>query len=242
VDLDYQKLGVFEDVDGIEKVQILLVAIRKEVTDSYLDTLQQAGLAVEVLDVNSFALIRTIREHLRTFGSEEAVVLINIEFDRTEISIIVNGVPHFSRTVTIGMLQMQQALALAMDLPPSRDPEILQGIAIPVTQFERFDSQAATVNPGIAALMQVLGELADELQRSLDFYLNESQGVEVVQLLLAGPGGGLVQLDEYFSQTLNIPTIKVDPLESLMIETEQSFSSIERPSLATVLGLGLRII
>jgi len=35
-DVDYQKLGFFVDEDGIEKVQVLLVATRKEVTDSYL--------------------------------------------------------------------------------------------------------------------------------------------------------------------------------------------------------------
>ena len=38
VDLDYQKLGFFEDEDGIEKIQVLLVATRREVTDSYMDT------------------------------------------------------------------------------------------------------------------------------------------------------------------------------------------------------------
>ena len=61
VDLDYQKLGYFVDEDGIEKVQVLLVATRKEVTDMYLETFKLAQLNVDVLDINSFALIRTIR-------------------------------------------------------------------------------------------------------------------------------------------------------------------------------------
>ncbi|HBS70625.1 MAG TPA: pilus assembly protein PilM, partial [Cyanobacteria bacterium UBA11153] len=59
VDLDYQKLGFFMDEDGIEKVQVLLVATRKEVTDTYLDTFEQAGLKIDILEINSFALIRT---------------------------------------------------------------------------------------------------------------------------------------------------------------------------------------
>lgn len=240
VDLDYQKLGLFEDEDGIEKVQVLLVATRKEVTDSYLDTFQQAGLQVDVLEINSFALIRTIREQLRQFGSREAAVLIDIEFDSTEIAIIVDGVPQFSRTVPIGTFQMQNALSRAMNLPPSRNPEILQGMTIPVTQFDTLSTQGTAVNPGMTALMRVMGELTDELRRSINFYLNQSEELELVQLLLAGPGGGLIQLDEYFTQRLSIPTIKVDPIESLMIDTEQAFSAIERPSLATVLGLGMR--
>ena len=125
VDLDYQKLGFFEDEDGIEKIQVLLVATRREVTDSYMDTLGQAGLQVDVLEINSFSVIRTIREQLRQFGSSEAAVLVDVEFDSTEIAIVVDGVPQFSRTVPIGTFQMQNALSRAMNLPASRNPEIL---------------------------------------------------------------------------------------------------------------------
>lgn len=240
VDLDYQKLGFFEDDDGIEKVQVLLVATRREVTDSYLDTFQQAGLEVDVLEINSFALIRTIREQLRQFGSKEAIVLVDIEFDNTEIAIIVDGVPQFSRTVPIGTYQMQNALSRAMNLPPSRNPEILQGMTIPVTQFDTLSTQGTAVNPGMSALMRVLGELTDELRRSINFYLNQSEDLEVVQLLLAGPGGGLIQLDEYLTQRLSIPAIQIDPINSLAIASDQNFSPVERPSLGIVLGLGLR--
>jgi type IV pilus assembly protein PilM len=240
VDLDYQKLGFFEDDDGIEKVQVLLVATRREVTDSYLDTFQQAGLEVDILEINSFALIRTIRDELRRFGSKEAAVLVDIEFDNTEIAIIVDGVPQFSRTVPIGTYQMQNALSRAMNLPPSRNPEILQGMTIPVTQFDTLSTQGTAINPGMTALMRVMGELTDELRRSINFYLNQAEDLEVVQLLLAGPGGGLVQLDEYLTQRLSIPSMHIDPFTSLNIDSAQEIPLVERPSLATVLGLGLR--
>ncbi|MGK7945657.1 MAG: type IV pilus assembly protein PilM [Microcystaceae cyanobacterium] len=240
VDLDYQKLGYFEDEDGIEKVQVLLVATRREITDSYMDTFQQAGLAVDILDINSFALIRTIREQLRQFGSKEAAVLVDIEFDNTEIAIIVDGVPQFSRTVPIGTYQMQNALSRAMNLPTARNPEILQGMTIPVTQFDSLSTQGAAVNPGMNALMRVLGELTDELRRSINFYLNQSEDLEVVQLLLAGPGGGIVQLDEYLTQRLSLPTMQVDPVTALSIESDEEIPAVQRPGLGTVLGLGLR--
>ncbi|ACK68103.1 type IV pilus assembly protein PilM [Rippkaea orientalis PCC 8801] len=240
VDLDYQKLGFFEDEDGIEKVQVLLVATRKEVTDSYMDTFQQAGLEVDVLEINSFALIRTIREQLRQFSSKEAAVLVDVEFDNTEIAIVVDGVPQFSRTVPIGTYQMQNALSRAMNLPPSRNPEILQGMTIPVTQFDSLSTQGTAINPGMTALMRVLGELTDELRRSINFYLNQSEELEVVQMLLAGPGGGLVQLDEYLTHRLSIPTMQVDPVTTLALELDKDIPAVQRPGLGTVLGLGLR--
>jgi len=240
VDVDYQKLGFFVDEDGIDKVQVLLVATRREITDSYLDTFQQAGLKVDVLEINSFALIRTIREQLRQFAPQEAAVLVDIEFDSTEIAIIVDGVPQFNRTVPIGTYQLQSALSRAMNLPTSRNTELLQGMTIPNTPVDSIRTGATGINPGMAALLRVLGELADELRRSIDFYLNQSENLEVAQLLLAGPGGGIGQLDEFFTQRLSLPTTQVDPVAALSLEVDQDIPQVQRPGLGTVLGLGLR--
>ncbi len=240
-DVDYQKLGYFVDEDGIEKVQVLLVATRKEVTDTYISTFEQAGLQIDVLEISSFALIRTIRDQLRQFGPQEAAVLVDIEFDSTEIAIVINGVPQFSRTVPIGTYQMQTALARAMSLPTSRDMELLQGMTIPSTPIDGGKTGVTEINPGMAAVLRVLGELTDELRRSIDFYLNQSENLEVAQILLAGPGGGLQQLDEFFTQRLSLPTIQIDPIGSLSLEVDQEkYPMLGRSGLATVLGLGMR--
>lgn len=242
-DVDYQKLGFFVDEDGIEKVQVLLVATRKEVTDSYISTFQQAGLNVTVLEISSFSLIRTIREQLRQFTPQEAAAIVDIEFESTEISIVVDGVPQFSRTVPIGTFQIQTALSRAMNLPPSRNTDLLQGMTIPVTPMDSVSASPQKMggtNPGTAAMLRILGELADELRRSIDFYLNQGDNLEVAQLLLAGPGGSIGQLDEFFSQRLSLPASQVDPVSALSLEVDQEIPQMQRPGLGVVLGLGLR--
>lgn len=239
-DVDYQKLGFLVDDDGIEKVQVLLVATRREVTDTYLSTFKEAGLQVDVLEVTSFALIRTIRTQLRQFGPQEAVAIVDIEYDYTEISIVVDGVPQFSRTVPIGTSQIQNSLSRAMNLPPSRNTELLQGMTVPLNPLGGMGGNTAAGNPGAAAMLRVLGELADELRRSIDFYLNQDENLEVAQLLIAGPGGSLGQIDEFFTQRLSIPSSAVDPIESLSLEVQQEISDLKRPSLGIVLGLSLR--
>ena len=242
-DVDYQKLGFFVDEDGIEKVQVLLVATRKEVTDSYLDTFRQAGLLVDVLEISSFSLIRTIRQQLRQFTPQEAAAIVDIEFENTEISIVVDGVPQFSRTVPIGTYQIQSALSRAMNLPPSRNTELLQGMTVPITPLDSMSADAPRpggTNPGTAAMLRVLGELADELRRSIDFYHNQGENTEVAQLLLAGPGGAIGQLDEFFSQRLSLPASQVDPVAALSLEVGQEILPPQRVGLGVVLGLGLR--
>ncbi|MDR9404712.1 MAG: type IV pilus assembly protein PilM [Halothece sp. Uz-M2-17] len=242
VDLDYQKLGYFPDEDGIEKVQVLLISTRREVTDTYLDIFeQQVGLRIDALEINTLALIRTIREQLRQYPSQEAVVLVDIEFDNTELAIVVDGVPEFNRTIPIGTYQLQSALSRAMRLPPSRNIETLQEMTLPIS--DKYAKEETTpLNPGMNALQRVLGELTDEVRRSVDYYLNQSEGMEVVQMLLAGPGAGIGQVDAFFNQRLNIPTTQIDPVEALSLETEIDFKSSQRPGLGTVLGLALKEI
>ena len=240
-DVDYQKLGYFIDEDGIEKVQVLLVATRKEVTDTYLNTFAEAGIGVDVLEINSFALIRTIRDQLRLFGPQEAAVLVDIEFDSTEIAIIINGVPQFSRTVPIGTYQLQAALSKAMNLPASRDMEMLMDMEIPANTLDAARTGMTGSHPGMGSMLKILGELADELRRSIDFYINQSEGLEVAQILLAGMGGGLQQLDEFFTQRLGFATTQIDPIRDLSLQVDpDKYPLVKRPGLGIVLGLGMR--
>jgi type IV pilus assembly protein PilM len=242
VDIDYQKLELITDEDGLDKMQVMLAATRREITDSYIETFQRAGLAVKVLEINSFSLLRTMREQLRQFAPQEAVVLIDIEFDSTEIAIIVNGVPQFNRTVSIGTQQMLEALGSGMNLPSTRNSDILQGINIPDIPVSNITTVGddETIGPGMDVLMRVLADLADEIRRSIDFYSNHSSNLRIEQLLLAGPGGGLGQLDLFFTQRLGVPATQIDPVASLGIETNLDIPLMQRPGLGIVLGLGMR--
>ncbi len=240
VDLDYAKLGYFMDEDGIEKVNVLLVATKKEITDLYTEIFKQAELEIKVLEINSFALIRTIREQLRSFGSKEAVVLVDLEFDSTEIAIVVEGVPQFSRTVPIGTYQMRAAFSQAMNLPATGGTEILHDIDVLDAIGDSGDIDLSKIEPGQAALLKVLSELTEELSRSINFYINQSEDLEIAQLLLAGPGAGINQVDEFFTQKLNLPTMKVDPIATLGLEISQDIAPKHRPGLGIVLGLGIR--
>jgi type IV pilus assembly protein PilM len=240
VDLDYQKLDLVTDEDGLDKVQVMLAATRKEVTDSYIDTFQYAGLSVKVLEISSFSVLRTIKEQLRQFAPQEAVVLIDIEFDCTEIAIVVNGIPQFNRTVPIGTFQLQEALSSAMNLPVNRSCDVLQDITIPDLPMNN-SAMLTDVNPGMAAMMRILIELADEVRRSIEFYMsNNGQDLKLEQLLLAGPGGGLGQLDLFFTQRLQIPTSQVDPIAGLGLDPAMDIPIGQRPGLGVVLGLGMR--
>ena len=242
-DVDYQKLGTALDDDGIERIEILMVATPKEVTDSYMQALEIAQLQVDVVEVSSFALIRAMHNELARFSTlAEAVAIVDIEYEATEITVTVDGVPQFSRTFPIGTAQIQNAQLRAINLPQRRttDMEMLSSTVVPVQSMDTASIAGGGGTPGDAAIMRVVGDLSDELRRSIDFYTSQSPGSDVVQLLIAGPGACIGQLNEFFSQRLGIAAIAVDPLTAVGVTVDGDIPIEERMAMSVALGLGLR--
>lgn len=242
-DVDYQKLGTTLDDDGIERVEILMVATPKEVTDSYMQALEIAQLQVDIVEVSSFALIRALHNELARFSTlAEAVAIVDIEYEATEITVTVDGIPQFSRTFPIGTAQIQNAQLRAINLPPRRttDMEMLSSTVVPVQSMDTGSLAGSGNTPGDAAIMRVVGDLSDELRRSIDFYTSQSPGSDVVQLLIAGPGACIGQLNEFFSQRLGIAAVAIDPLTTVGVTFDGDIPIHDRMAMSVALGLGLR--
>ncbi|MGB8698975.1 MAG: type IV pilus assembly protein PilM [Thermosynechococcaceae cyanobacterium] len=239
-DVDFQKLDTDIDEDGIERVEVLLVATPREVTDTYLNVFERAGLQLKVLEVSSFALLRTLRNQLMQFVGGEAVAIVNIDCDGSEISIVLDGVPQFNRKIPIGTHQLQSALSRAMNLPSSMGSDLLQGMSVPLTAGATETIAGDAANPSAAAILRMLGDLSDELRRSIDFYLNQGEDLEITQVFLSGPGAGIGQIDEFFTIRLGYPVTLVDPIEMLGLQNIEDVPAAQRPSLGIAIGLGLR--
>ncbi|MGB7413815.1 MAG: pilus assembly protein PilM, partial [Thermosynechococcaceae cyanobacterium] len=141
----------------------------------------------------------------------------------------------FNRKVPIGTHHLQSALSRAMNLPGSMGSDLLQGMTIPMGNVEE-----TSANPSAAAMLRMLGDLSDELRRSIDFYLNQGENLDISQVFLAGAGASLGQIDEFLSQRLGLTTTIIDPIESLGIQGFDDVPPPQRPSLSVVMGLGLR--
>ncbi|MEN9226491.1 MAG: type IV pilus assembly protein PilM [Thermostichus sp. HHBFW_bins_43] len=242
-DVDYQPLGLDLSQDGIERIEVLLVAIPKEVVDNYLEVLQAANLKVRCVELASFSLIRTIREQLTQYGPQEAVLLSSIGYESSEISILVNGIPQFTRTVNIGTIHMRQVLAQSLNLPIGRTGDLLQSLKLPLispTDVLSTGEQPMTTNPGVTAVTRVISDLADEIKRSIDFFVNTESSSPVVKVLLAGPGASIGQMDGFLSQSLSMAVELADPFSNIVVPDSLELPLEERPAMGVALGLALR--
>jgi type IV pilus assembly protein PilM len=152
---------------------------------------------------------------------------------------LIKGVPQFSRTVNLGTWEFREVLSRTLDLPANQATSLLQSLTPSVSGAGAGAEDQSFSGRGVAALRRVLTELAEEIQRSLDFYLSQGNVAPVAQVLLAGSGANISQLDQFLSQRLTLPVTQINPL-SILALPENSIPEESRAGVGIALGLGLR--
>ncbi|NJK72234.1 MAG: type IV pilus assembly protein PilM [Synechococcaceae cyanobacterium SM2_3_60] len=237
VDLDYQPLGIELGADGTEQQEVLLVATPKDTVDTYLETIAAASLELQCVELASFALIRSIRNQVVSFARQEAIAIANIGYDATEMTVILGGVPQFARTIQIGVSTMQDTLGRALNIAPGTTDALLYQIKLPLADA---GGPRTTGNPGSVAVSRTLNELADELQRSIDFFTTQNTSTPITQLFLAGRGATVKDIDAYLGQLVGCSVSLIDPLADLALPANFDGEQFPPPAVGVAIGLGLR--
>jgi type IV pilus assembly protein PilM len=111
---DYQKLGEVDHEDN-RVVEVLIVAVRKDVIKERLKLLEDAKLEPVVVDVGSFALCNALSEG-GGIEASEAVALVDIGAEITSVAILKDGVTRFTRDLTIGGGNITEVIANELEL------------------------------------------------------------------------------------------------------------------------------
>ena len=93
------------------------------------------------------------------------------------------------------------------------------------------------------AIAPVLGELATELRRSLDYYRSRAQGRSVDRVLLTGGTASLGNLAPFLQHELQVPVLVADPLAGMEVTAKHYDAQYLRmiaPVFAVALGLAAR--
>jgi type IV pilus assembly protein PilM len=79
---------------------VMLAAAKKDFINKRLELFQEAGISVNILDIDSLALINAFN-YTHPLVQDGAVALLNIGASVTNINILEDGVPHFTRDINV---------------------------------------------------------------------------------------------------------------------------------------------
>lgn len=230
VNIDFKILKSFQT--SAENMEILLVAARQDVAFLYQDIVASSGLNCSVIDVSGFALANCF---LNNWGSQkgQTVALMNIGAAITNFVVIENGEVIFCRDIPVGGLTYTM--------------EIHKGMGISLEEAEAMKISACTGQAApdeVAKILQSSHEiLAEEVQSSLDFFVNTTPGLPVQQCLVTGGASRTTGLINFLSQHTKMGFQIFDPFRNVKINEKNmsgDFTSEIRDFAAVALGLGMR--
>jgi len=254
---------------GAGQMELLLVAAKKEMIQTWAELIRDAGFQPAIIDVASFAnqnaweyasggLLRAIPDEapaaaatedmddLEPFGeAEEAsgggagdevpsefVALLDVGGGVTNVHIVRDGVPYFTRDLPIGVAHFVEEFQKQLGLSYETAAEVARG------DIEGVDVQL------IGDIVRSVGsEIYQGLEPSLSYLKTSGEADGIDRIVLSGGGAHLPGLREYLADSYGVPSEIADPLRGLDYAPEL-FGDDEpqalSPLLTVTVGLALR--
>ena len=195
VNVDFQILS--PDEQDLSKMNVLLVASKKDIINDYQAVFGEAGLKLVVVDVDSFAVQNAYEVNYR--DEEEVVALVNLGASIMNLNIVRGGISLFTRDVQMGGSLYTE--------------EIQKQFGLNFEQAELKKQRAAVSED--SRLLEILGRvnetIALEMRRSLDFYNSTAGEDRITKVYLAGGGAKTALLVEAVQQKLALPVELLNP-------------------------------
>jgi type IV pilus assembly protein PilM len=230
VNLDFQILGSGDN--GKEEMDVLLVAVKKDIVNQYLAVISSAGLRAVIVDVDAFA-IENAFEMSEKVRRDEVVALVNIGAAITTINVIRRGYSDFTRDSALAGNRYTESLQKGLGLSYEQAETMKMGGAV----------QGHDVAEARPVIETVHGELAAEIRRSCEFYRSSMQDDAIDRVVLSGGCARLPELPSHLSRALELPVEIANPLREVTADPKKfdpEYLSFIAPQIAVGVGLALR--
>ena len=229
---------VRETEDG--QMEVLLAACPRDMVESKLAAAAKAGLDVEVVDVEAFALYRTLVEaDEMSDASEQTIAIIDVGGEGTQVSVIDKGIFALTRLIPIGGKALTTALQNYFKMSPE-DAEAGKR-ALDLNALVNHDGPME--NPPLRVVQPLVDELVREIRRSLNYYqsqqTDQGQYAAVSHILMAGGASAMQGLPNYIGNKLNLPATAPNALENPAFSCDAE-EPVNPAAIAIALGLALR--
>jgi len=230
VEFDFQILdNAAKDTNLME---VLLVAVKKDLINQRLELLKSCDLESVVIDVDSFATINAFEHALNSvFKKKDNVIsLINIGAQMTNINILANGTSRLTRDVNIAGADYSKAISedLGIDIKKAEETKKAKSRSKEVTE----------------AIKHITGNLVNEIRMSFDYYETQVPDKNVSAIYLSGGSSQISLISDIMNKEIGVETHTWNATDNLKISDGINSERIKKlyPFLTVAVGLALRNI
>jgi type IV pilus assembly protein PilM len=223
VNLDFQILGPKEEPGQMD---VILVAVKKDVINEYISVLKDAGFNCTIVDVNSFAL-ENIYEVNYEIDPTKNVAIVNVGASTININVLKGGISVFTRDSAVGSNLHTEVLQREFNL------------TYEVAERLKKNEPVEDVSPQDAFSVMELAseEIIGEINRSLEYFHEEIQ-----EIVLSGGCALLRDFPRLVAEKIGVETKVMEPFKNIRIPKKFDVMYLEEiaPIAAVAAGLALR--
>jgi type IV pilus assembly protein PilM len=235
--LDYVVLDEEVREGGVEWKRILLVVAYREVVDRYVQACRRAGLEVVGIDLEAFALLRSLEAPTERDAGSGALVGVAIGHDRTTIAVSTGRFCEFARVVDWGGWSLNVAIARELDRAPSEVESIKRQLSFArATDVEGLSAEQ--VMKSRDGIQRALSTFSRELVASLQFYQAQPGALGIGEVVLTGGTAHMDGLTDAVGELVGVPIRLGDPFKR--VKLGPGVANDGQPgSVAVAIGLGI---
>jgi len=229
VTLDYH---VIKEDEEINKMDVLLVAARKEYLQMYLELIEDCGLRPIIVDDDAFAIYNAYENNYELDASR-VTALVNIGHDVTNITYMTEGRFCATRDVSSGTREIANAVQREFRLNPELTAKTIKG-----EMAESIDQDMLK-----ATIVSATDELISGVELAFSYFKSQTKLDAIDWIVLSGGGALVPYLPEFLQSRLNVPLEIANPLRNIDYDPELfQYLQPEKisPLLTVAVGLAMR--
>lgn len=208
---DWQRLaGGIEESGFVMDAEVALFAMKREQVNKALAPFVNAGIDVDVLQLQPIALVNMAMfdllpptDTIDPDNPPASIVLVSIGVDSTDV-VVTNGLRIWQRSMPIGGSSFTKGLVKEMKYTFQK-----------AEQEKRNAVRAADPRAVFKAMRPVFTEFASELQRSLNYFTGTDKTATIGKVILLGNAAKLRGLSDFVAKQLQLDVQRIEKFNAL---------------------------
>lgn len=217
------------------QMDVLLVAAKRDMINDYTNVVREAGLAASIVDVDAFA-VQNAFEANYDMPVGQTVALINVGASVVNINVLASGISAFTRDIAQGGNQYTDEIQKQLNVSYDEAEALKIGGG--------GNDVDSVVPQEVERVMQQVSEtIANDVQRSLDFYGATSADATIHRIYLSGGCAKVPALARAVETKTGVPVEELDPFRQIDISArglDPGFLRMQAPLATVSVGLALR--
>lgn len=206
--------------DGADKNKVLVTAVPKQMARGYFELISSIGLRPLIMDLHFNEMDKLLESqyflnNLKDIN-DKTIAMIDIGYQGINIVLVEAGVHKLNRLIHHGANAIDQNIMNFMNVSCEQAEEMKFHISSINQAPSAVDSDQENMDMRVLNIVQNIidGWLA-EIERIFKFYLNQDTTNKIHKILLYGGTAHMSDIDQYFQNYFNIPTMVIRSLSNI---------------------------